>query len=104
MVALNTKLARLAEWFAALQGRAGELLDQRLGADCLGGLEQVALTLEQVTQSRVAPEETLLTLDDDESRHPLSRTRWRTTLEQEILEISNREQRRLGPVHRTRHP
>lgn len=81
---LDPQLARLAEWFAALQGRAGELLDQRLRGDCLGGLEQVALTLEQVVQSRVAPEETLLTLDDDESRHPLSRTRWRTTLEQEI--------------------
>lgn len=81
---LDPQLTRLAEWFAALQGRTGELLDQRLHGDCLGSLEQVAVTLEQVTQESTVPEETLLTLDDDDHRHPLSRTRWRTALEQEI--------------------
>ena len=81
---LDPQLARLAEWFAALQGRAGELLDQRLRGDCLGGLEQVALTLEQQLQPAQAPEETLVTLADDDNRHPLSRTRWRTVLEHEI--------------------
>lgn len=81
---LDPQLARLAEWFAALQGRAGELLDQRLRGDCLGGLEQVALTLEQQMQPPQAPEETLVTLADDDNRHPLSRTRWRTVLEHEI--------------------
>ncbi|MFY0536537.1 hypothetical protein [Nannocystis pusilla] len=81
---LDPQLARLAEWFAALQGRAGELLDQRLRGDCLGGLEQVALTLEQQMQPAQAPEETLVTLADDDNRHPLSRTRWRTVLEHEI--------------------
>ncbi|MCY0988814.1 hypothetical protein OV203_16885 [Nannocystis sp. ILAH1] len=81
---LDPQLARLAEWFAALQGRAGELLDQRLRGDCLGGLEQVALTLEQQMHPPQAPEETLVTLADDDNRHPLSRTRWRTVLEHEI--------------------
>jgi hypothetical protein len=83
-VILDPQLARLAEWFAALQGRAGELLDQRLRGDCLGGLEQVALTLEQQTLPPAAPEETLVTLADDDNRHPLSRTRWRAVLEHEI--------------------
>ncbi|MDC0718163.1 ATP-binding protein [Nannocystis bainbridge] len=81
---LDPQLARLAEWFAALQGRAGELLDQRLRGDCLGGLEQVALTLEQQIQPPLAPEEALVTLADDDNRHPLSRTRWRAVLEHEI--------------------
>lgn len=81
---LDPQLARLAEWFAALQGRAGELLDMRLRGDCLGGLEQVAQTLERVAQGPTAPEDALVTLGDDDSRHPLSRTRWRTALEQEI--------------------
>ncbi|MDC0669870.1 AAA family ATPase [Nannocystis radixulma] len=81
---LDPQLARLAEWFAALQGRAGELLDQRLRGDCLGGLEQVALTLEQQMLPPAAPEETLVTLADDDNRHPLSRTRWRAVLEHDI--------------------
>ncbi|PCC71483.1 hypothetical protein SAMN02745121_01024 [Nannocystis exedens] len=81
---LDPQLARLAEWFAALQGRAGELLDQRLRGDCLGGLEQVALTLEQQMQPAPPPEEALVTLADDDNRHPLSRTRWRAVLEHEI--------------------
>lgn len=81
---LDPQLARLAEWFAGLQGRAGELLDQRLRGDCLGSLEQVAATLEQVMREPAEPEDALVHLDADDTRHPLSRTRWRTALEQEI--------------------
>ena len=81
---LDSQLARLAEWFADLQGRAGALLDQRLRGDCLGGLEQVAQTLERVAQAPASPEDALVTLADDDTRHPLSRTRWRNALEQEI--------------------
>lgn len=81
---LDPQLARLAEWFAGLQAQAGELLDQRLRGDCLGGLEQVARTLEQVMAEPAEPEDALVHLDADDTRHPLSRTRWRTALEQEI--------------------
>ncbi|HEY8379828.1 MAG TPA: hypothetical protein VIK91_25230, partial [Nannocystis sp.] len=83
---LDPQLVRLAEWFASLQRRVGDLLDQRIHGDCLGSLEEVIRTLEQVQQlpAADAPEDTLVTLDDDDLRHPLSRTRWRAVLEQEI--------------------
>lgn len=81
---LDPQLARLAEWFAALQLRVGEALDQRLRGACIGSLDQVTRTLQQVTREPAAPEDALLQLEDDDARHPLSRTRWRSALEQEI--------------------
>lgn len=81
---LDPQLARLAAWCAALQCRAGELLDDRLRGACIGGLEHVVDTLERVVRAPDAPEDALVTLDGDDARHPLSRTRWRTALEQEI--------------------
>ncbi len=81
---LDPQLARLAGWFATLQGRTGELLEQMIRVDCLSALERVALTLEALSNAPRASEDVLVTIDDDDARHPLSRTRWRSALEQEV--------------------
>lgn len=81
---IDPQLARLAGWFATLQGRTGELLEQSIRVDCLSALERVALTLEALANAPRASEDVLVTIDDDDARHPLSRTRWRSALEQEV--------------------
>lgn len=96
---LDPQVVRLATWFAGLQTRVGDVLDERLQHACIAQLSVVSQTLQVAAQSAESadfqshlldlrdPEQKRITLDLEpraEPERPARASRWKTTLERDI--------------------
>ncbi len=101
---LDPQALRLAQWFAGLQERVGQLVEDRLQGNCALQLEQVTATLQTTSRAVVIPAQALTSIaapagtiagflhaldDDDElpapALEPPSECRgWKVALEQDI--------------------